>query len=194
LLEAFRRGERDALERVYRTYVREVFRMLRHGFTLSQAARVPGLSEDEALDAVQEVFVKAFEERARLGYDGERPYRPYLFQILRNLRVDALRKGAPRLPTGEAGELVEVGPSPEAALHWERLRRVAESFVAELDEETRRFVALRFADELSQRDAAEALGVTRRHVRTLEEGVTAGLLMRLRAPTSRTDHGESRRY
>ena len=35
--------------------------------------------------AVQDVFLKAFRDTARLAYDGQRPFKGYLFTIARNL-------------------------------------------------------------------------------------------------------------
>src|SRR6478672_2492853 len=82
LLSAFRAGERAALERVYLAYVDDVFRLIAVGFE-----RNP----HEQRSLVQDVFVRAFSDRARLGFDGIRPYRPYLLTIARNVLVDRAR-------------------------------------------------------------------------------------------------------
>ena len=89
LLEAFRQGERWALERVYRTYVRMLDRYLH---ALARAGHAAELDDPGAIaDLLQEVFVRALSPGARLAYDGSRPYGPYVRKIARNLFVDQLR-------------------------------------------------------------------------------------------------------
>jgi len=194
-LPAFRRGDRAALEAVYRHYFSDVSRILRLGFVTGAEARtrIPALRDDAALrDAVQEVFTRALQERARLSYDGLRPYRPFLLQITRNLRVDQLRSAGRERPLSSLGpddsdldidgviarNLAVSGPAetdPQREREWQRLRSQTEAYVATLDEESRHFIGLRFEQERSQADVAQAMGVTRRHVRTLEERVQIGL-------------------
>lgn len=196
LLPAFRRGDRAALEAVYRHYFSDVSRILRLGFVTGAEAktRIPALRDDAALrDAIQEVFTRALQERARLSYDGLRPYRPFLLQITRNLRVDQVRSAGRELPLSSLGPDAEsdldidgviarnvavseaAQADPQRDREWRRLRSQTEAYIATLDEESRHFIGLRFDQERSQADVAQAMGVTRRHVRTLEERVQIGL-------------------
>jgi DNA-directed RNA polymerase specialized sigma24 family protein len=79
LLRAYREGRREALERVYRHYVRIVERYLR---AFARTARDATLREPDAIaDLLQEVFVRAFSAGARKGYDGQRDFGPYLTTI-----------------------------------------------------------------------------------------------------------------
>lgn len=173
LLAAFRAGERDALERVYLAYVDDVFKLVAVAFE-----RDPR----EQRSLVQDVFVRAFAERARIGYDGVRPYRPYVLTLARNLLVDRARASSVergRLSDVDVDSIIasdapipgEVTDEPEQA---EKRAKVA-AYVAALDAESRRFVALRFEQGLSQADVADQLGVTRRRIRTLEARVIKGL-------------------
>ena len=188
-LEAFRRGERWALEKVYHHYVYTLHDLIRFGSIGSAvgSTRVPGVSEiDAQQELIQEVFVRAFSDRARLAYDGLRPYRPYLLRIARNLLVDRLRRKKPQISLSaiqmaEADEevvpkelrLAVVGdsPHPEDDLYWKELLAAARSYVAALDDEMREFVRLRFEENRPQRAVAETLGKTRRAVRSMEERV-----------------------
>ncbi|MBI3180160.1 MAG: sigma-70 family RNA polymerase sigma factor, partial [Deltaproteobacteria bacterium] len=65
LLEAFKRGERSALEEVYRHYAPGVTSFLRKGFTFRSGKGqffVKGILDPSDLkSAVQEVFRRAFE-------------------------------------------------------------------------------------------------------------------------------------
>ena len=130
--------------------------------------------------------MKAFAEPARKAYDGLRPYRPFLLQIARNLRVDQLRKSARSAGLEEPAldfDVLElcaacdelITAPPEANRDWERLVGQTALVVQALDHEVRQVAELRFVEELSQADAAERLGVTRRRVRTLEGRLLASV-------------------
>lgn len=183
LLDAFRAGDRSALEVVYMRYVDDVFDLARYGFALGGGKRVPGSTlPDLQRDLVHDVFVRAFAERARVAYDGLRPYRPYLLRIARNAIIDAARRrGAVPL------ELVDddvADPDPAAPpaddLDWQRLTSAARGWREGLDSECRELVRLRFEEDLGQREAAARMRATRRRVRTLEARVRRGLLAYLR--------------
>jgi len=185
LLDAFRRGERDALERVYHACVDRVFDLVRHGFLLEGGTRVSGIAEPGSQrDVIHDVFVKAFAERTRLAYDGLRPFLPYLLRIARNVLVDRWRRHGVEVPFADPlGAGAGLDPEPPSAadaeavedLHWRALREATQAFLAGMADEERRFVQLRFDEDLPQRDVAERMGVTRRRVRTLEGRVLAGL-------------------
>ncbi|MCH9685148.1 MAG: hypothetical protein K0V04_27165, partial [Deltaproteobacteria bacterium] len=89
LLREFRAGQTHALGEVYRMHAKEVSTQLRHGFSFQTAGRhhrfVGYRSAFEMHDALHETFRRAFEPRAREGYDGLRPYGPYLRAIARNV-------------------------------------------------------------------------------------------------------------
>lgn len=183
LLDAFRRGERAALERVYRAHVDDVVRLFRHGFVAGEA-RVAGLGDlDRCLELTQDVFLRAFSPAARAGYDGLRPYRPYLLRIARNLLIDRLRAGGREVPLAAVADGPEAEarlfppevPEPEADLHRQRLKEATQAFLASQDAELQRFVTLRFVEDRSQYEVLEAMAVTRRRVRTLERRALEGL-------------------
>ena len=183
LLDAFRIGQREALRKVYVRYVNEVAAFMRRGFTLMGAppARVPGLNDEARLgDNTQEVFARAFAERARLSYDGLRPYRAFILRIARNLRIDELRaSGREVLASADDSELEldrdEPAAAPEEDAHWQELSRLAKEYLETLDAEAKRYVEARFVEDLSQAEVANLMGITRRRVRTLEQDVQAGL-------------------
>ncbi len=171
LLRRFREGERDALARVYRFYFDDVYRLAHR-------------TDADRLDFVQDVFIKAFTREARLAYDGLRPYKPFLLQIARNLRVDWARR-ASREPSASKLmpndlDSIEANDDLEAGLRF-RLLEQTSIVVSGLDAEVRAVARLRFVEELSQLDVANRLGTTRRRVRTLE----ARLLRLLRRTLSR---------
>ncbi|HRE89478.1 MAG TPA: hypothetical protein PK095_10085, partial [Myxococcota bacterium] len=86
--EAFRRGERWAMEAVYRHYVPLVHTIVSQGFGGFRGFFDPTQRED----AVQAIFMSAFDERARLAYDGLGDYTRYLRGIAHNVCRQLLDK------------------------------------------------------------------------------------------------------
>lgn len=174
LLEAFRKGERRALERVYRAYVRGLDSYLR---TLARATSCPELAQPSAVaDALQEVFVRAFSPEARKRFEADRPFGPYLRAIARNLFVDLLRARGREthdiedsLPESATTEIDGDGARDP------RVSAVVLSYLGALPKPLRGVYEQRFVLGQSQEDARTALGVTRRQLRTAEERLKRGL-------------------
>jgi RNA polymerase sigma-70 factor, ECF subfamily len=182
LLAGFRAGKSDVLARVYHALVDDVFKLVALGFVTANGAIRGERDPDEQRAIIQEVFVKAFGERARTGYDGVRPYRPYLLTIARNVMIDRARERSSE--QGRASEIdVDATIASDAAIpgvveesdEQQRLRARTAAYIEGLDAELKQIVALRFEQELSQEDVAAELGITRRRVRTLEARVIKGL-------------------
>ncbi|MCK6552709.1 sigma-70 family RNA polymerase sigma factor [Myxococcota bacterium] len=210
LLDAFRRGDRDALLEVYRAYAADVARFLSRGFTFESDGRpcafrgFRGGYEIEA--AIQEVFRRAFEERARLAYDGLHPYRPYLLRIARNLVINDLKSKQPILFRFRAGRPVVLEPasddgpealpsserSPEDELEASEVARLVAEFLGGLDERERGVFRLRFEEGLAAEVAAEQLGLTRSKVRTTEAKLRARFLEHMRRSGYLTAYREGR--
>jgi RNA polymerase sigma-70 factor (ECF subfamily) len=172
LLEAFRRGERHVLERVYRAHVRDLDSYLR---TLARAAIFPELAQSSAIaDALQEVFIRAFSPAARLNFQGDRPFGPYLRAIARNFFIDLLRSRGREVHDAEAQLPESAAPDTESALD-PRVAELLVSYVGALPEPLKGVYEQRFVLGRSQEEACSALGVTRRRLRTAESHLKAGL-------------------
>jgi RNA polymerase sigma factor (sigma-70 family) len=184
LLREFRAGDRAALELVYRAYVDKVTSVIRFGFKPRDGdCVVSGLRVNaaEIADLVQEIFAKAFAGPARDAFDGLREYGPYLYAIARNVLADWRRRAGRELPT-EATRLQQAGdeawvPTEDELGPWADPATIAlvSRYLDGLDEELRRVHRARFVTGLSQRDAAEQLGVGRQTLRTLEGRLREGL-------------------
>lgn len=198
LLEAFRRGDRCALAKVYCKYGKAVYALLKNGFAFQSGAsryRFAGCSsEHDAEEMMQEVFRKAFEERARLAYDGLHRYKGYLLTIARNHVIDELRRPRNRLEVlagideeraEEASQQVESAPppDPEQAAIDEQLRQLVASFRQTLSQPELGIFDLRFGEELDQEQTAQRLGLSVYKVRNLERRLRRRLLTQL------TKHG-----
>ncbi len=181
LLDRFRTGAADALRRVYEFYLDDVVRLARFGF-VSGAARVQGEPErGKQLDLAHDVFAKAFAPKARMRYDGLRPYRPFLMRIGKNLLIDRGRKKGREVGLDDVDldddsiGAPEDEHSREEQLHFERLRAATVDYLEGCDEEMQRFVRLRFEGKTSQYDVVREMGITRRRARTLEKRARDGL-------------------
>jgi RNA polymerase sigma-70 factor, ECF subfamily len=183
LLDAFRRGDRAALATVYFHYVDDIAAMVRCGFAIpATGARVPGAADHATeRDLVQEVFARAFVPRARDAYDGIRPYRAYLRRIAKNLMIDRARAAGRTVPLDDEDAEIAIEPDPaDADPDWAAQRRETAAYIASLAPDLQKLVKLRFEDELSQNEAADALGMSRGRVRTLEARIQRGLRKALR--------------
>src|SRR3954447_20532861 len=91
-LKRFRAGEATVLAEVYALYSPGIALALSNEMTVTVNGahyRFRGtVSAFDVDDLLQETFVRAFGEQARLSYDGLRPFRAYLLTIARNLLVD----------------------------------------------------------------------------------------------------------
>src|SRR5438105_15474636 len=98
LLARFARGERDALEELFRRYRQPAYRV---------AYRLLG-HEADALDAVQDGFVKALTHLA--GFQGRSSFKTWLLRVVSNAALDLGRQRGRRetlsLDASPAGEPV----------------------------------------------------------------------------------------
>jgi RNA polymerase sigma factor (sigma-70 family) len=178
LLRRFRAGEKDALERVYWTYVERVETIIRRGWWAASGARVPGAPPAEVADLVHEVFVRAFTHR--LGYDGLREYAPFIGTIARNVLATWARSRGKVAELPADGDLAPAPVDDEPAWASEAVTRVVERYLGALPPALAGVHRERFALGHSQEAAAANLGLTRQRVRTLEHKLRRGLDKALR--------------
>jgi RNA polymerase sigma-70 factor, ECF subfamily len=174
LLAPFRDGRPDALARVYRHYVRSLDGYLR---ALARHARAAELAQPSVVaDLLQEAFVRAFSERARLAYDGLREYSPYLNTIAHNCFMDALRRRRKESLLAGTEHLIDELRAPDAQEMYDaNVLAVLQQYLSELSREQQSVYEQRFVFGVSQEAACEALGLSRRSLRTAEEHLRSGL-------------------
>jgi RNA polymerase sigma-70 factor, ECF subfamily len=125
---------------------------------------------------VQEIFARAFSNTARLAFDVERPYGPFLGALARNLVVDWTRRRCPEIAVEDI-ELLAVAPDPELDPPWadsETMELVNEN-VAQLTPELRKVHESRYVLCQTQQEACKALGLSRQQLRTKEMHLREGL-------------------
>jgi RNA polymerase sigma-70 factor (ECF subfamily) len=156
LLRRHGQGERPALEELFRRYRQPAYRV---------AHRLLG-NEADALDAVQEGFVKALTHLQ--SFQGRSSFKTWLLRVVSNAALDMGRQRGRRealsLDAAEAAELAgdQLAISAAAGQGLERadLRGVLDQALATLSEAQRQTFVL-FADaELTYREVADALGIS----------------------------------
>jgi RNA polymerase sigma-70 factor (ECF subfamily) len=202
-LAAFRAGDRAVLDTVYRAHVDRVSEIVANGFRIAGTGRaILGLGGRPAdlADAVQEIFLKAFARNARTAYDGTRDFEPYLTTIARNVLIDRVRRSGRELLMADvdldvAGKSAASAAHREVAARWEDplALEVVRRFVEALPPELAQIHRVRYVEGLSQRQAAQRLGISRQVVRTLEDRLRDGLRRELgRAPAQEPLTAENR--
>ena len=137
-------GDRSAFEPLMRKYQRPLFNV---------AARLLG-NHDDALDAAQNAFVKAYEHLS--SFDQRQRFFSWLYQILRNDCLNALRS---RRPSGPLPEDLAASGSPADAVEQAERRAAVQTALLALTEDQREVVLLRHFTELSYEEIAASTGV-----------------------------------
>jgi RNA polymerase sigma factor (sigma-70 family) len=158
LVEQARRGDARAYEELVKTY---------QGMAFRTAYLVAG-SAEEAEDATQEAFVKAYRALGRFRRGA--PFRPWLLRIVvneaRNRRRAAGRRASLALRFAAGDISGGAAPSPESDLLTADRRRLLLGALGRLREEDQLVVACRYFLDLSEADTAATLGWRRGTVKS----------------------------
>ena len=156
LLTRFARGDREALDELFRRYRSAAYRV---------AYRLLG-READALDAVQESFIKALTHLH--NFQGRSSFKTWLLRVVSNASLDLGRQRGRREAVSleavastepEAGPLVTF-ERPAQGLESEGLRDLLQEALASLPEAQRRTFVLHVDGELNYREVAEVLGIS----------------------------------
>ena len=148
LLEAFRRGEESAFSALVIKYREGIYRVAR---------RMLGNHEDAA-DATQEVFIRAY--RALPRFDGRSQIYTWLYRITVNLCLDA-RGRLSRMPVIDGEDTlrdVPGGPVIEEESEGREVGRVVARAVSGLPPRQRAMVVLRLYQDLPYQEIARIMG------------------------------------
>ena len=158
LVERARAGDTRAFEELVRTH---------QGIAFRTAYLVAGSAED-AQDAAQEAFVKAYRALGRFRRGA--PFRPWLLRIVaneaKNRRRAAGRRASLALRLAATEASGGAAPSPEGDVVTGERRAELLGALGRLREEDQLVVACRYFLDLSEDDTAEALGWRRGTVKS----------------------------
>jgi RNA polymerase sigma-70 factor (ECF subfamily) len=167
-------GDREALGPLMERHQRRVYRI----------ALAYLRDPDDALDAVQETFVKAFVSAAR--WDGSSDAGPWLSRIAVNHAIDRYRRAKRRRATYspiEEGDhdqrYAAEEPSPERRAISQNLGERIGTALRALPEKQRAVFVLRHYDEMSLEDIAATLGLRLGTVKSSLHRAVQGLRERL---------------
>jgi RNA polymerase sigma-70 factor (ECF subfamily) len=149
LLRRCRAGESRFYEPLVRAY---------EGRALRAALSLLG-DADDARDAVQDAFVRAYQALGR--FDVERPFAPWFFRILRNTCRDRLRRQRPRfeLSALERTLAADAGSGPERHHERSAARMLLWRGLERIGAEHREALVLKEIDGLSYAELAEILEI-----------------------------------
>lgn len=151
-------GDRDARRELYELHREAAFRA---------ALRITGRRED-ALDAVQDAFIKAFE---RLGdFQQASGFKTWLLRIVTNRSLDLLRARKVRLAVSlDAGgddeepryepPAGELAPAPEARMERRELADRIQAALDKLPPDQKSVFAMYATGEMTYGEIAEAVGI-----------------------------------
>jgi len=156
LLHRHAAGEREALEELFRRYRQPAYRV---------AFRLLG-NEADALDAVQEGFIKALTHLH--SFQGRSSFKTWLLRVVSNAALDLGRQRGRRetlsLDAAEAADLnsdrLLTADGSTLGLEQADLRGLLDQALATLSESQRQTFVLYTDAELSYREVADALGIS----------------------------------
>jgi RNA polymerase sigma-70 factor (ECF subfamily) len=157
-VEASRRGDVDAFDRLVRTYERTVY---------NAALRLTG-SADDASDIAQDAFIRAWNNLK--SFRGDAKFSTWMHRIVMNAFLDDRKKRRAR-PTrsldggvdgdenSEALQIPDPAMGPEALAESDERRRALEAAVRALPEAQRVLVVLYHNQGLAYEEISEATGL-----------------------------------
>jgi RNA polymerase sigma-70 factor (ECF subfamily) len=156
LLQHYSAGHRQVLEELFDRYRFPAYRV---------AHRLLG-NEADALDAVQEGFVKALSHLD--GFQGRSSFKTWLFRVASNAALDLGRARSRRellsldAPRDEHNELAHpvIADDPAAGLQRADLRRLLQEALAQLPDAQQRTFVLHADGGLSYREVADVLEIS----------------------------------
>lgn len=152
LIERCQRGDRRALEELVGQYERPVF---------NAAYRILG-NPDDAADAAQVAFMKAFEHLGQ--YDPKYKFFSWIYRIAVNESINQLKRGRNQQPLDDT-EMADTR-GPEATVQAGDLSREIQDGLMGLKEDYRTVVVLRHFSECSYRQISEILQIPEKTVKS----------------------------
>jgi RNA polymerase sigma-70 factor (ECF subfamily) len=172
LLEACRRGDRDALRALYEAYKDKVYSIAYYFFRGDPTA---------AADVTQHVFLKLIAGMSK--YRGDSAFSTWLYRIVVNACVDRSRRWKAETSTEPTvlDQIPTLGLSHEELFARGEVARSVQDAIAELPPKLRLPILLRYFDELSYSEMAAALNCS---IGTISSRLSRGhrLLARKLAP------------
>ncbi|HBY07675.1 MAG TPA: RNA polymerase subunit sigma-24 [Chloroflexi bacterium] len=167
LIQRAKDGDADAYGELYERYANSVFR-----FVYSQTS-----NRFDAEDITADVFLRAWRSLSRYKERGF-SFSAYLFRIARNVLIDRRRKQRPVAEISE-DEVVNlpdmITPDPSLMFSAKIRHQELVSILAQLREDYRTVLVLRFLNELSPEETSQVMGRSVGSVRVLQHRALSAL-------------------
>ena len=151
LVDLASQGDQQAFEHLYTRYHEAIMRLFE--------VRLAG-DKEAAEDLVQETFIKVYLHLD--AYAEEYTFGQWVYTIARNTMVDYLRRRTDDVSIDSAARApiapIATTPTPEESVIQSQRRTHVEDSLAELSDDYRRIIELRFIDEYSYEEIADKLG------------------------------------
>jgi len=152
-----RKGDQDAFTYIVETYQRPIYNLCYRMLGTPQAAE----------DAAQESFWRAYKNLKR--YDMNRSFPTWLLSIAAHYCIDQQRRK--RLPAIDLDEIIEFSakdpaPSPEISMTKMEFSEEVQRQLAQLNENDRIVLVLRYWHECSENEICEALDISKSAVKS----------------------------
>jgi RNA polymerase sigma-70 factor (ECF subfamily) len=129
-----------------------------------RALRLVGGDPHLADDVLGQLALRLAGRRAQEQYDPNRPWLPWVYQILRRLSLDAFRRllrgKHEQEPAGGLDFLPSKSPPPDEEAEREERKRLLREALAQLDPHDREILWLRFIEGLTLQEIADRLGIS----------------------------------
>jgi RNA polymerase sigma-70 factor (ECF subfamily) len=161
LVESARKGDREAFRTLFERYHRRAYAL---AFGVLR-------NPDDALDVVQDAFIKAHKYLDK--FEGNSSFYTWLYRIVMNLAIDHLRKHRRARPVeldeahleegSGADELLPkmLGGNPSRALMDKEIRARIDQALGELSENHRAVLVMRELEGMSYEEMAQAMGCSK---------------------------------
>lgn len=158
LIAKAKEGDRDAFGELYDEYMPKIYR-----FVLLRTGHV-----EDAEDLTHHVFLSAWENVGRYEERGL-PFSSWLYRIAVNAVIDHYRTRKPTVsvdavPEDRFAEPSRVGDEVDTALSLERVRAT----LLKLEPDQQNVLVMRYVEDLSTKEIADALGKTEGAVRVIQ--------------------------
>jgi RNA polymerase sigma-70 factor (ECF subfamily) len=151
MISRCQQGDQEALKAIFDKYHKKVYRIA-YGVVRQR---------EEALDVVQEVFIKLF--RSIKNFKGRSHFYTYLYRMVMNTAIDHKRKAGKQFMSSldEEGSLEpsdEADKGPERILLQKELEERVKLAMDKLPDEQKAALIFRDVEGLSYQEMAEAMG------------------------------------
>lgn len=152
LVQLCLQGDRAAFAEIVNRYEKQIF---------SLAYRLTNNVED-AQDLAQEVFIKLYQVLDK--FDGQRNFFPWMYKVATNVCYTALRrKPQQNVPLEKVIEFAPLIPKsdsqPEEYTEKREMQQLVQKAIAQLPENYRLPIVLRYLEEMSYQQIADAMGL-----------------------------------